>query len=84
MNDGEGTMSLQDSIKAGRDAYRSGSGAKAAIETAASQRGVNVIPGRSSVVTPKDMARYQQEYNAYASLSPEEKMKINQKFGYNG
>ena len=83
LKDGEGNMSLIDAIRAGFDAYKSGSGAKAAIETAASQRGVNVGAGKSTYVNEKDFQRYQDEYNKYLSMSPEEKDKINKRFGYN-
>jgi len=60
-------MSLIDSIRAGRNAYKSGSGAKAAIETAASHRGVNVSAGKSTYVDERDFKRYQDEYNKYVN-----------------
>lgn len=76
-------MSLIDSIRVGRNAYKSGSGVKAAIETAASQRGVNVSAGKSTYVNERDFKRYQDEYNKYVNMSPKERDKINRKFGYN-
>lgn len=41
MEDGEGSMSLRDSIQSGKDARSSGASLKAAMETAATNRGVN-------------------------------------------
>ena len=83
LKDGEGSMSLIDAIRAGYNAYKSGSGVKAAIETAASQRGVNVGAGKSTYVDEDDFQRYQDEYNNYINMSPEERAKINKRFGYN-
>ena len=61
IGNGEGTMNLRDSIQSGIDSRNSGSSIKAAMETAASNRGVNTKRHADVSVIP------QEKLNAWAN-----------------
>lgn len=80
--DGEGDGSLLDAWDEFKKAKESGASIKAAIESAASVRGVNVKhDNSSSKVDDKDMERYRKEYEKYVNSSPEERLEINRQLG---
>ena len=78
---GEGTGSLIDAIKAFNEARKSKASIKAALETAASVRGVNVQAKEKgkNVVTLDDINNYYDEYKKYLSMSPKKRAKENKK-----
>jgi hypothetical protein len=61
--DGEGTYSLYEAIKSGKDSYDNGSSLKAAMETAASLRGVNTKRHKDVTLIPKKrLNKWAKEY----------------------
>lgn len=68
-DDGEGTGSLGDAYNEFVRARESGATIKAAIESAASVRGVDVKPkkGKSNEVSPEKLEKYRKEYERYLS-----------------
>lgn len=67
VGDGEGTGTISEAFSEFVRARESGSGIKAAIESAASVRGVNVKPKQtgSNIITQKRLERYKKEYEKY-------------------
>ena len=70
--DGEGTGSFWDAIREFRNARKSGASWKAAFESGASVRGTDVqANNRTNHITSEDRLKYEQEYQDYLNLSPE-------------